>query len=83
MLMKLTPLVNFINVKRANFFYLHFGFEQTFIQKNCTQNVDEIDTLGRFHHHFMSSFCGDILWPKEFEAKTVIREKLCKALLYE
>ncbi len=42
MLMKLTPLVNFINVKLKNFMYerksflcldLEFAFEQTFVQK--------------------------------------------------
>jgi len=40
-LMKLTPVVNFINFKSSNFTYESlflvacFGFEQTFVQKNA------------------------------------------------
>jgi hypothetical protein len=59
MLMKLTVGVNFINVLCTNFSYkrrfgsLEFGFEQTFVQKMCAKNVDEID--GRNHHTLNSS----------------------------
>jgi hypothetical protein len=31
----------------------------------------------------MSSFCANNLAPKKLQSQTVIREKLCKALMYE
>jgi len=31
--------------------------------------VDEMDTGGQFHQHFMSSFCANILMPKNYKAK--------------
>ncbi len=57
MLMKLTAGVNFINIftyecRFSSFFQLHFGFEQTFIQKIVVFNVDEIDCRCQFHQHF-------------------------------
>ncbi len=55
--MNFHPVVNFINIKCANFLYkLHFGSsfsiymyivkaaETTFVRKICTFNIDEIDT---------------------------------------
>jgi len=54
MLMKVTPGVNFINVKRTNFLYEHcFGNvhvtrkklpKPMFVRKICMFNIDEIDT---------------------------------------
>ncbi len=53
--MKLTPIVNFINVKRANFSYKRWFWqlfssymyvaETTFVRKKRAKNVDEIDTF--------------------------------------
>jgi len=40
-------------------------------------------TSTQFHQHFTSSFCTNILSPKNYKAKTVIKEKLHKALSYE
>ncbi len=37
----------------------------------------------QFYQHFAISFCTDFLAPKKLQSQTVIREKLCKALLYE
>jgi len=39
-------------------------------------------TYSKFHQHFTSSFCADILSLK-LQSQTVIREKLHKAFLYE
>jgi hypothetical protein len=49
MLVKLTPLVNFIDVLRTNFLYercfesLESGFERTFVQKMHAKKEGEID----------------------------------------
>jgi len=56
--------------------------QSTCMRKICAFNVDEIDTNSQFHQHFMSSFCTVILSPKEILSLTVIREKLCKTLLF-
>jgi len=41
------------------------------------------ETSSKFHQHFMSSFCANILLPKKLQSQTVVRGKLQKALLYK
>jgi len=62
MLMKLTPVVNFItlyvqifctNVVFSSYLYVE---KTMFVQKICTYNVDEIDAWSQFHQQFMQSF---------------------------
>jgi len=61
-----TQGVNFTNILHAHFctkvfwvafICLEFDFEQTFVQKMRTQNIDEIDPRCKFHQHFVSCFC--------------------------
>jgi len=79
------PTVNFINVMRANFFvrklfrqlfssymYIEKAATTTFVWKIHANNIDEIDTCSQFHHHFKSSFCADILLPKNYKAKLLL-----------
>jgi len=62
MLMKLTPIVNFINILRAVFELIFFhqkkskpncderkAAQSTFVQKRLWENVDESDTWCQFH----------------------------------
>jgi len=44
----------------------------------CAYNVDEIDTFNEFHQHFTSSFCADILVPKNYKEKLYLEKSLKK-----
>ncbi len=96
----LTPsasAVNFTNVLCAAFtlldpekvkkidnltvFFKAFGICK---RKSCMQNVDEIEPLGHFQHHFMSSFCTSGLnqdlsgtWQRTFSLKIKHKFQLC------
>jgi len=45
--------------------------------------VGEIDPRCQFHPHFARSFYANFFVPKKFQSQAVIREKLCKILLYK
>ncbi len=47
------------------------------------ESAVEYTTRCQFYHHFMSTFCPDILAPKKLRFQNVTREKLFKALSYK
>jgi len=55
-------------------------------KKRATVSLDVTNFTqfsSQIHQKFMSIFCADILAQKNLQSQTVIREKLCKILLYE
>ncbi len=51
MLLKLSPVVNFINIVSAAFFsymYVEKAAKMMFVQKICRQDVGEIDTKSQY-----------------------------------
>jgi len=39
-------------------------------------------SCSQFHQHFTGGFCANIIVPKQFQSRTLTREKLYKTLLY-
>jgi len=79
---KLRQVVNLTNVKRTNIsykrrfgsFFLCTHEEQKLskwhsYEKSSQKNVDEIDQSSQSHQHYTSSFCANILSPKNYNAK--------------
>jgi len=53
------------------------------LAKNWCKNVGQIDLFSQFHQHFMSSFYIHQYSTGKKQSKAVIREKLCKPILYK
>jgi len=51
------------------------------VQKSCEWNVDGIDTWSQFHQHFISSFCSNIILPKNVKANTLLYKKVASKML--
>jgi len=61
---------NFFDEKNPDCNHLK-GAQNTFVPKNCSLNVGEIDTFSQFHLHFMSIFCANFFFSKKLQTQTI------------